>query len=120
MCISGTEPSSVILGQTKNFKKLKNDTPKVAKPAEAKRDGVINQQSYNFNEYFSFNTENFNRILIFSKRYESTEVYRRTWLLLGQRMVTTSNFIGKKLYYKCQTAPDWIKTWVFLFESFTK
>ena len=43
------------------------------KQAEAKRDGVINPQNYNFNQ---FNTENFDAL----KRYESTEVERRTWL----------------------------------------
>ena len=42
MRISGTEPSSVILSQTKKFQKLKMDNPKVPKQAEAKRDGVIN------------------------------------------------------------------------------
>ena len=42
MRISGTEPLSVILSQTKSFKKLKSDTPKLSKQAEAKRDGVIN------------------------------------------------------------------------------
>ena len=39
--ISGTYPSSVILILTKKFKTWKSDTPKVAKQAEAKRDGVI-------------------------------------------------------------------------------
>ena len=42
MNISGTEPSSVILSQTKWFKKLKSDVPKLPKQAKAKRDGVIN------------------------------------------------------------------------------
>ena len=51
MRISGTEPSSVILSQTKKFKKLKSDDPKVPKQAEAKRDGVINQQNYNFKQF---------------------------------------------------------------------
>ena len=40
------------------------------KQAEAKRDGVINPQNYNFNQL----------ILMLSKRLESTEVDRRTWL----------------------------------------
>ena len=48
---SGTEPSSVILSQTMYFKKLKSDNPKVSKQAEAKRDGVINPQNYNFNQF---------------------------------------------------------------------
>ena len=38
MRISGTEPSSVILSQTKCFKKL--DAQKLPKQAKAKRDGV--------------------------------------------------------------------------------
>ena len=50
MRISGTEPSSVILSQTKQFKKLKSDAKKVPKEAKAKRDGVINPQNYNFNQ----------------------------------------------------------------------
>ena len=51
MRISGTEPSSVILSQTMKFKNLKSDYPKVPKQAEAKRDGVINPQSYNFKQF---------------------------------------------------------------------
>ena len=51
MRISGTEPSSLILSQTMKFKKLKSDDPKVPKPAEAKRDGVINPQNYNFKQF---------------------------------------------------------------------
>ena len=42
MRISGTEPSSVILSQTKWFQKLISDTPKCHIQAETKRDGVIN------------------------------------------------------------------------------
>ena len=41
MRISGTEPSSVITGQTKWFKKMKSDALKVSKQAKGKRDGVI-------------------------------------------------------------------------------
>ena len=51
MRISGTEPSSVILSQTMKFKNLKSDDPKVPKQAKAKRDGVINPQNYNFNQF---------------------------------------------------------------------
>ena len=40
MGISGTEPSSVILSQKKNFQKLKRDVQNVPKQAEAKRVGV--------------------------------------------------------------------------------
>ena len=39
---SGTEPSSMILRQTKYFKKLKSDANKVPKQAKTKWDGVIN------------------------------------------------------------------------------
>ena len=42
MRISGTEPASVILSQTKKLKNLKSDVPKISKQAEAKKDGVIN------------------------------------------------------------------------------
>ena len=55
MRISGTEPSSVILSQTKQFKKKKSDPPKVPNHAQAKGDGVINPQNYNF---INFNSEN--------------------------------------------------------------
>ena len=48
MRISGTEPSSVILSQTKYLKKLKNKTQKVSKEAKAKRDDEIYPQNCNF------------------------------------------------------------------------
>ena len=48
MRISGNEPPSVILSQTKCIQKLKMIAPKCHKQAEAKRDGVINPQNYNF------------------------------------------------------------------------
>ena len=52
MRISGNEPSSVILSQTmKTIKKLKSDDTKVRKQAEAKRDGVIKPQNYNFDQF---------------------------------------------------------------------
>ena len=51
MRISGTKPSSVILSQTLKFKKLQSDYPKVPKQAGAKRDGVINPQNYNFQQF---------------------------------------------------------------------
>ena len=50
MRISGTEPSSVIRSQT-CIKMLKSNGQKVPKQAEAKRDGVINPQNYNFNQF---------------------------------------------------------------------
>ena len=48
--------------------------PKMPKQAEAKRDGVINPQNYNFSQIFT------QKMWMLSKRYESTEVDRRTWL----------------------------------------
>ena len=50
MRISGNEPSSVILRQTKWFPKQKKIDPKVPKQAGAKRDGVKNPQNHNFNQ----------------------------------------------------------------------
>ena len=50
MRISGTEPSSVILSQTCSIK-VKSNAQKVPKLAEAKRDGVLNPQNYNFNQF---------------------------------------------------------------------
>ena len=49
-------------------------SPKCQKQAEAKRDGVINPQNNNFQSILP------REILMLSKRYESTEVDRRTWL----------------------------------------
>ena len=49
-------------------------TKKCQKQAETKRDGVINPQNYNFNQFL---TRNF---FVLSKRYETTEADRRTWL----------------------------------------
>ena len=72
MRISGNAPSSVILRQT-FISKVGNVDPKVSRQAEAKRDGVINPQNYNFNQFYT-------KILMLSIRYESTEVDRRTWL----------------------------------------
>ena len=51
MRISGTEPSSVILSQTTKSKKLKRDAQKVSKQVKAKKDGVINPDNYNFNQF---------------------------------------------------------------------
>ena len=48
--------------------------PKMPKQAEAKRDGVINPQNYNFNQILT------RKIWVLLKRCESTEVDRRTWL----------------------------------------
>ena len=51
MRISGTEPSSVILSQTDSLKNWKVMTKKCQKQAEVKRDGIINPQNYNFNQF---------------------------------------------------------------------
>ena len=51
MRITGTEPSSFILGKTKKSKKMKSDAKKLPKQAKAKRDGVINQQNNNSNQF---------------------------------------------------------------------
>ena len=87
MRISGTEPSSVILMQTKQFKKLQSDAQNVLKEAKAKRDGVINPKKLQFQ--LNFNTENFDAL----KRYQSTEVDRRTWLHVpsGTHLFTSSD-----------------------------
>ena len=53
MLISGTEPSTVILSQTKKFQKFDSDVPKVPKQAVARKDGVKNKQNYNFDHFFS-------------------------------------------------------------------
>ena len=51
MRILGNEPSSVILSQIKWFKKLKIYAQKCQNKVKPKRDGVINPQYYNFNEF---------------------------------------------------------------------
>ena len=51
MRISGTEPLSVILSQSKLFKKLKSVDQKVSNQALAKWGGVINPQNYNFSQF---------------------------------------------------------------------
>ena len=62
--------------------RVENDGPKVPKQAEAKRDGVINTQNYNFQQF-----------LMLSKHYELTEVDRRTWLQIpaGTHCSTSSD-----------------------------
>ena len=47
--------------------------PKMLKQAEAKRGGVIKPQNDNCNKFLT------RIIFMLSKRYESTEVDRRTW-----------------------------------------
>ena len=51
MHISSTEPSSVIISQTKKFKKMESEAQKVPKQAKVKRDGVINPQNYNLHQF---------------------------------------------------------------------
>ena len=51
MRISGTEPSSVILSQTKSFQNVTINVQKVSKQAGATRDGLINPQNYNFSQF---------------------------------------------------------------------
>ena len=52
--------------------KVENDYRKVPKQSKAKRDGVINPQKYNPKQY------QYEKCLMLSKRYESSEVDRRT------------------------------------------
>ena len=84
MRISGTEPSSLIRRQTKYFQKLESDVTKVPKQGWAKRDGVINTHNQSILA---------RKILMLSKRYESTEVDRRTWYHVpsGTRLSTSSD-----------------------------
>ena len=49
---SGNEHSSVILGQIM-VSKVENVDKKVPKEAEAKTDGVINPQNYNFSHFYT-------------------------------------------------------------------
>ena len=87
MRILGTEPSSVILSQTKQFRKVDKLCPKIPKQAEAKKDGVINPQQLQFQCILT------RKSFILSKRYESTEFDRRTWLHVpsGTHWSTSSN-----------------------------
>ena len=72
MRIPGTETSSVILSQTK-YKKLKSDAQNVPIEDKTERDGVINPK-------LLFQSILTPKILMLSKRCESTEVDRRDWL----------------------------------------
>ena len=67
------------------FQKLRSDAPKVPKQAETKKDGEINQQNYNYNQFYT-------DIWMLSKPYESTEVERRTLLRVSSGThLSTSN-----------------------------
>ena len=61
--------------------KVENVDPKVPKQAEAKKDGVVNPQKYNSNQFY---TENFDAL----KHYKSTKVDSRTRGLTGSPAVT--------------------------------
>ena len=60
---------------------------KCQKQAEVKRNGVTNHQKLQFQSILT------RKILMLSKRYESTEVDRRTWLYLpsGTHWSTSSD-----------------------------
>ena len=73
MRISGNEPSSVILRQTKWFQKWKC-WPKSAKTSWSQKGWCNNPTKLQFKSILT------QKILMLSKRYESTEVDRRTWL----------------------------------------
>ena len=55
------------------------------KQAEAKRDGVINPQNYNFNKILT------QKMWMLSKSYESTEDDRRTWLHVPSRTLWSNS-----------------------------
>ena len=71
MRISGNEPSSVILSQTEKFKKFKSDAKKCKNKRSQK--GWCNKPTK-----LEFQSILIQKILMLSKRYESTEVDRRT------------------------------------------
>ena len=55
--------------------KVENIDPKVQKQAETKRDGVINPQNYNFNQFYTDNCDAL-------KRYESNNTTRNTCVIV--------------------------------------
>ena len=73
MRISGTEPSSVILGKTLKFKRLKSVDPNV--PKKLKQKGCCNKPTN-----LQFQSISTRKYVYALKRYESTEVERRTGL----------------------------------------
>ena len=74
MHIPGTEPSSVILSQTKLFQKLKIDAQKCQNKLKPK--GMASCTKLQFQLILT------RQIVLLSKRYESTEVDRRTYIRL--------------------------------------
>ena len=71
---TSSDTHQVVEIQKEASAKMYTPCQKCQNKVKARRDGVINPQNYNFNEFL--NTEK----LMLSKRYESTEVDRRTWL----------------------------------------
>ena len=76
MCISGTEPSSVIRSQISSLKSWKVKTKKLQNKLKTKQDGVINLPNYILHSFqLILNSENIDAP---AKHYESTGVNRRT------------------------------------------
>ena len=74
MRISGTEPSSVIIGQTKQFKQLKSVAPKVPKTNQSKT-GCCNKSTKR-----QLQSNLTRKILMLSKCYQLIVVDRKTRL----------------------------------------
>ena len=72
MGVSVIEHSSVILSQRKYCRRLKRDAKIIPKLVEVKRDGEINAQYNNFNQYQA------QKNCMFVKLYESAEFDRKT------------------------------------------
>ena len=66
--------------------KIENVDPKVPKQAEAKRDGVINPQNYNFNR---FNTKNFDRCSQNATNQQKSTIYMYSDALHGSDIART-------------------------------
>ena len=73
MRISGTEPSSVILSQNKVIQKVEKWCPKSVKSSLSQMGWCNKPTKLKFQSILK---QNFDAL----KRYESTEVDRRTWL----------------------------------------
>ena len=87
MRIPGNEPSSVILSQTKWFQKMKKMIRRKCLN-KVKSKGMV-YYTHKITISSKFNTEDFDAL----KRYESTEVDRRTWLYVpsGTHWSTSSD-----------------------------
>ena len=78
--------------------------------AESKRDGVINPQKYNFNQFVT------RKMLMLSNRYESTEVDRRTWLHVPSGTTwSTSNDTHQVVYIYKDTSTKMFTTLLIVF-----